>query len=727
MRSPARVLACYSALLALALTHCSDVPDSNVDGPRLDIAVAALDLPSVTNATYTLTVTAGGETVWERTIDSDGYGDGAGSVSYVGPCDADAGDNVVSLSLVSLEDATGTLPTSDYVNPTLPDPLTQTVTCDPNVDTPVTFNISVMRTATQGFFDVAVSFSDIFCSAKLDCGATTDSADDLNLLHRAGGGRDMTAVLALACTGGAGADTHLYLDNVEIDCGGANPTVVDVSGQGNVDLDVAPSANPDGYLFGAMVSRGSEAIYDKAYWNVSLGLDEASFPATDCRLTTTATASDGPLDGGSTPDNTTWPIIEWDVVLSTSGARACTQHPLNGTPAGVAATYTPLSTPEAFDWVLVRAPDALVDEANCNPATRTADDYCGCPAVDCTASNKTCDATTDPGAPACVGNFYGDGSDGDLVVSAPLSLTVPTKHGAYDGDMVVMQYDNLTVSDTLTLEQPARGLLVYVTGDLHVTSGGRISMTARGAAVNPAAAGVSSAGLRFRRLDATGTEALAVGGLLTGAGAAAVAAEDNQPELVGNGTVYSVQRTGAAGGPTNAQSGSSGGVGQSGGGGSGGGYNVNAAGGGAGTCFSGGTGGGGSGGSGGGGAGQAYGGQGGNGTQGGAGGAGNPVGGGGGGPTAGTGGLLVLIVRGDVTVDPGGAIEANGSRGGNSGSGGGGGSSGGGNVLILHGGAFTNNGTIEAAGGTATSGALGGGTNGGAGGAGSVQVGQIDP
>jgi len=80
MRSPARVLACYSALLALALTHCSDVPDSNVDGPRLDIAVAALDLPSVTNATYTLTVTAGGETVWERTIDSDGYGDGAGSV-----------------------------------------------------------------------------------------------------------------------------------------------------------------------------------------------------------------------------------------------------------------------------------------------------------------------------------------------------------------------------------------------------------------------------------------------------------------------------------------------------------------------------------------------------------------------------------------------------------------------------------------------------------------------
>jgi len=452
--------------------------------------------------------------------------------SYVGPCDADAGDNVVSLSLVSLEDATGTLPTSDYVNPTLPDPLTQTVTCDPNVDTPVTFNISVMRTATQGFFDVAVSFSDIFCSAKLDCGATTDSADDLNLLHRAGGGRDMTAVLALACTGGAGADTHLYLDNVEIDCGGANPTVVDVSGQGNVDLDVAPSANPDGYLFGAMVSRGSEAIYDKAYWNVSLGLDEASFPATDCRLTTTATASDGPLDGGSTPDNTTWPIIEWDVVLSTSGARACTQHPLNGTPAGVAATYTPLSTPEAFDWVLVRAPDALVDEANCNPATRTADDYCGCPAVDCTASNKTCDATTDPGAPACVGNFYGDGSDGDLVVSAPLSLTVPTKHGAYDGDMVVMQYDNLTVSDTLTLEQPARGLLVYVTGDLHVTSGGRISMTARGAAVNPAAAGVSSAGLRFRRLDATGTEALAVGGLLTGAGAAAVAAEDNQPELV---------------------------------------------------------------------------------------------------------------------------------------------------------------------------------------------------
>ena len=50
-----------------------------------------------------------------------------------------------------------------------PGPLVKTFPCTPNADTPVDFDVTVMRQANQGFFDVAVSFDAIFCAAKLDC------------------------------------------------------------------------------------------------------------------------------------------------------------------------------------------------------------------------------------------------------------------------------------------------------------------------------------------------------------------------------------------------------------------------------------------------------------------------------------------------------------------------------------------------------------------------------
>ena len=61
-------------------------------------------------------------------------------------------------------------------------------------------------------------------------------------------------------------------------------------------------------------------------------------------------------------------------------------------------------------------------------------------------------------------NFFGDGSDGDLTVSTNTSLTVLNKSGAYDGDMLVRQYNNLTINSgiTLTTDQPCRGLFIFV-------------------------------------------------------------------------------------------------------------------------------------------------------------------------------------------------------------------------------------------------------------------------
>ena len=117
----------------------------------------------------------------------------------------------------------------------------------------------------------------------------------------------------------------------------------------------------------------------------------------------------------------------------------------------------------------------------------------------------------------------------------------------------------------------------------------------------------------------------------------------------------------------------------------------------------------------------------------GAGGAGNPpsAAGSGGAAGIGVGGLLILIVRGSVTIN--GTLSSNGSAG-NSGyqtqpfnGGGGGGGSGGGRIMIIYGNTFTNAGTIVINGGNGGAGAPNGisGNPAGAGGAGSTTVKKV--
>lgn len=98
----------------------------------------------------------------------------------------------------------------------------------------------------------------------------------------------------------------------------------------------------------------------------------------------------------------------------------------------------------------------------------------------------------------------------------------------------------------------------------------------------------------------------------------------------------------------------------------------------------------------------------------------------------GTGGLLILIVGGDLTINSGGEIISHGSAGGNGGTtalGAGdssaGGGSGGGHIVILHRGTYTNNGTVAANGGSGGSILSSTGAAGGAGGSGYVHVAQI--
>jgi len=370
-------------------------------------------------------------------------------------------------------------------------------------------------------------------------------------------------------------------------------------------------------------------------------------------------------------------------------------------------------------------------------------------------------------------NYFGDQSDGAFNSSGTTSLTVTNKNGSFDGDMMVRQHTSFTLNSghSYTVDQPCRGLVIFATGD--VTINGTLDMTARGAyadtvdnSTNPNSnipANVPANGLIWK-FAGPGSRSLSAGPTdLDGAGppSGAILTWLSEHNLGIDGTTGSeirLSRQGAAGGagaagsPNVGRPGSNGTAGtntvssdlytmQTGGGGGGGNGawsgSVPAGSGSFGSCFGGGSGGGGNrsenpldagmnatewGGAGG------FGDNGGSFNFCGAGGAGNPGGAANEGAgtaspgEAGTGGLVVIVAKGNVTVGPGGSITANGKNGGNA-SGhpdpnrveSAGGGSGGGIILIAHGGTYTNNGSVTAnggSGGTAPSNSGGAGGNG---------------
>ena len=336
------------------------------------------------------------------------------------------------------------------------------------------------------------------------------------------------------------------------------------------------------------------------------------------------------------------------------------------------------------------------------------------------------------------GHFFVDGSTTKgypLPLSAAsdkfYEITVANKDGSYDGDMALKQYSGLTIDADyiLTTDQPCAGLMVLVDGDC--TINGWLSMTARGANRNPT--GVASGGIDLPVKPASGglSESLSGGAVFDGCGTAVEALEGSFPNT-GTGSLLNILKVGMPASSDNDSNDStfvyhngksadnytvtsSWGArptdcGKSGEGGAGGGKSIGMLGG-AGTCFSGGSG-----------AGGAYAGQdchansyGGAGTTGqnsgdwsNGGGAGNP---GGAAQTYssyqavnggdGTGGVIILLVSGNLTIGAAGGIYCRGV-GGASGCGGNsnrGGSSGGGNMIVGYGGTLSNSGTIDCGGG----------------------------
>jgi len=400
-----RMIMGIGAAGAIGLAGC-DAEKTTPEARGLEIAVAPLNLEGIDYACYDILVENQGTTYKvagddndvvvlgdsttsqedgdTNSICSDDYGNAAGGgITYIAPCDAsedadtngddtDGVQNRVTLWVDGLyvdgEDVSGD-PAQAWQDP-CPTGCSLDFDCEANADTLVEFNFTIMRNAQQGFFDVAVNFEDVFCSAKVDCQYEND--DYIRLVHGTDGVRTLTAVAAVACTGGdfEGGDnegrTNLYATDLVVDCGDPNEFAYPVNGEGNFYLPGATRDQP-GTVEQMMVFRGLEALVngasdelaDKMYWNVAVGFDEvtgstASAPKITggCELRWSVTASKGPIEDAFAKDNVTYPYIESVVTISNAdGSLACSQHPVNGG-NGVATEYTDLggSLPGTFEW-----------------------------------------------------------------------------------------------------------------------------------------------------------------------------------------------------------------------------------------------------------------------------------------------------------------------------------------------------------------------------------------
>ena len=330
-------------------------------------------------------------------------------------------------------------------------------------------------------------------------------------------------------------------------------------------------------------------------------------------------------------------------------------------------------------------------------------------------------------------NYFGTGKDGSVTISSSAQISSSTSPGGLNniiqfGDPVVKNFQNLTINSGIlfTPLRACRGLIIYCTGNLTVN--GTISMTGKGGGVGSKIASpigyATSTDSRYDLVDATlyfnNFSSSVAGGYgipthwnwapsgsawfnnykiripLSGSvGGGAGGIGPGGTAVVGSAGIFCCGGGGgggsAAGGPGAGGAGGSGTIFAGGGGGGGAQPNVGAT---SATLEAGGAGTPGSGG----------------------GGAGNPAGSGFTSGGIGVGGLLILIVRGSVTIN--GTISNNGATGGSPGGGGGGGS-GGGRIMIIYGGTYINGGTVVANGGA------GGPARSGAGGAGAITVKKV--
>ncbi len=375
MRTTLVHLSLVSCLALGAGTAC--LGSAEPSGPKLAVDIAALTLIGPDNVCYDLLVENADGTVWSKgnplvtllgadqdggpdvgdadtdTICSTRYGNSTGgAVTYIGTCDAsvDADTDVragvqnrVTLWVDGLYKSGADL--GDWQDP-CPAGCSLSVDCNENEDSLVEFNLTLMRQANQGFFDIAVNFQDIFCSAKFDtCYPDGDDAgtddDNITLLHGADAVRDWTGVFGLACSAGEDAnETVLMYGEILVTCGTdvfvIDPTVP----EGNDSVTVAGKTLHYAVYRGAETLQCAQGSCNKVYWNVAVSVEDlASFGGT-CELTLSATATDGDDFTAGLPIATglAYPYIDVDTAITSDGVGICQRHAVNQSDA-VKTTY----------------------------------------------------------------------------------------------------------------------------------------------------------------------------------------------------------------------------------------------------------------------------------------------------------------------------------------------------------------------------------------------------
>jgi hypothetical protein len=320
MKTLKRALLCTP--LAVVAGACAESPSADnfgYQGTGIAVSVAPLDLEGVNDACYSFEVKNGlGQRVVARGRDligvtgpdgvdvsgqngdggpsgltgreanplcSSRFGDGGGAISYVAPCDASPGSEDHTVTLwVNAVCQSGSIATNDcvpmygYQNPCGNAGCVVNTTCVEDSDVPVQFNFTIMASAKQGFFDIAVRFDEVFCSAKLD--TCYEDGGQINLLFDDSGNEAHTAVAAIACTAGTEAlTTHLFHSTFQVVCGETiyELPLAGLDQEGNIDL---VTKDDSGNTLNGAVYFGTEALLNngtpanKVFTNVAFVLPE---------------------------------------------------------------------------------------------------------------------------------------------------------------------------------------------------------------------------------------------------------------------------------------------------------------------------------------------------------------------------------------------------------------------------------------------------------------------
>lgn len=347
-------------------------PPVETSGGRVEISVLPLTLEGTTGVCYALEVYNGAtdangfptpERVWARdNVCSGVFGNGAlGGITYIGPCDADEPNNFVTLGIETVAGAGGVplVEGEQWFNPCPLDNRCELYApCVENADTPVTFNLTIMRSANQGFFDVAVRFDQVYCSAKIDCSYDHFGLEPVRLLHGRDGNRAETAVVSVACTTGPWLtdNTEMYLNHVRVRCdepipsGTAWELAPAPAGQEGNHWDVA-AVPPTSALWQYATYFGNEVLYcdglpcGKKYVDIAVGYDPA---AVGCTLEVEmSVAKPGLFVDFNSPLGSAYPVLVGRVQLTPeaegaapTGLPLCRKGGMNDPWSGFYTTYT---------------------------------------------------------------------------------------------------------------------------------------------------------------------------------------------------------------------------------------------------------------------------------------------------------------------------------------------------------------------------------------------------